>query len=103
MRLKQRIQDRKWLLAALALFWILVCAVKRQLFMSAVTAVPVILFCCCSFLVTLFLRGMSEKDFLLIACFLGVFFIVIAPFACIIDERYHFARSFLLSGGSFFH
>ncbi|MBR0445206.1 MAG: DUF2142 domain-containing protein [Clostridia bacterium] len=103
MRLKQRIQDRKWLLAALALFWILVCAVKRQLFMSAVTTVPVILFCCCSFLVTLLLRGMSEKDFLLIACFLGVFFIVIAPFACIIDERYHFARSFLLSGGSFFH
>ena len=103
MRLKERILDRKWFLVALALFWILVCAAKRQLFANAVTAVPVVLFCCCSFFVTIFLKGMTEKDFLLIACFLGVFFILIAPFACIIDERYHFARSFLLSGGHFFH
>ena len=103
MRMKQRVLDRKWLLAALALFWILVFALKRQIFASAATAVPVVLFVFCSFFVTLFLNGMSEKDFLLIACFLGIFFIVIAPFACIIDERYHFARSFLLSGGHFFH
>ena len=103
MEFGKRITDRKWYLVALAAFWLLAALLRRGLFDTAAAGILTAAVAVCSFAAVLFIRGMTEKDFLLIACLLGVFFVVIAPFACIIDEKYHFARAFGLSNGDFFH
>ena len=100
MDFKKRLTDRKWILLVLALFWALLLVTKRSLYASAGLIVFWIVVLVCSFAAALLLNGMTEKDFLILACLLGIFFLVVAPFPCIIDEDYHFSRAYALSQGN---
>lgn len=95
-----RVWDRKWMLLIWLLFWALtVVSSREQLFKTPWLILFWLVICVCSFICVLRIQGMSARDFLLLAGLMGLFFIFIAPFPCIIDEDYHFSRAFGLSGG----
>ena len=96
------ITDRKWYLLSLACFWALFFIVKREIFLSTGVMVFSFIALICSFLFVFLIQQSYEKNFVLLALLIGVFFICIAPFPCIIDEDFHFARSFALSNGQLF-
>lgn len=100
--LGKRIWDRKWMLLGLLLFWALALLVNRQLLSGAGLIALWSLMLVCSILCVLWLSDRWEKNFLLLAGLIGIFFLVIAPFACIIDEDYHFMRAYALSSGRLF-
>ena len=94
-----RASDRKWMLLIWTLFWLLVFITTRRALQNGGLTIFLTLICLCSYICVLCIDGMGEKDFLRLAVLIGVFFVVIAPFACLADEEYHFARAFHLSGG----
>ncbi len=102
MNLAARVRDRKWMLLIWLLFWALTLVSHRELFENTGLILLWLVICVCSFICVMRIQGMSAKDFLLLAGLMGLFFIIIAPFPCIIDEDYHFSRAFGLSGGRLF-
>ena len=57
---------------------------------------------CTSFIAVLLFNDSFVRNFLIISLLLGIFFIVLRPFARSIDEEYHFFRSYELSLGKLF-
>ncbi len=99
----KRVRDRKWILIVLVLFWVALFVLRRwNLQKDPVSYAFLSVVVIASFAVALLLNGMSERDFLILAAFLGLFFVAFAPFPCIIDEDYHFSRAFALSRGCLF-
>ncbi len=57
---------------------------------------------CLSFFLSVRMSDSLLKNFLLISLLIGIFYVVLRPFAYTIDEEYHFLRSFDLSSGHVF-
>lgn len=93
------VRDRKWMLLIWLVFWAMLLVTNRALLQSAGLIVFWALICVCSFAYVLLFEGMTARDFLMLAALLGLFFIFIVPFPSFVDENYHFARAFALSGG----
>ncbi len=102
-RFTARVWDRKWMLLIWLLFLAALAVLHPELFQTPALIALVALLFACSLVCILMIQGTSARDFLLIACLMGLFFIVIAPFTCVVDEEYHFARAFNLSEGHLFH
>lgn len=94
-----RVRDRKWILLIWLVFWAVLLVTNRALLQSAALIVFWAIICACSFAYVLVFEGMTARDYLLLAALMGIFYIFIVPFPALVDENYHFARAFALSGG----